>query len=108
MADTPSNKLRFGIGQGQTREMVRLASGAYADVYAPAYGSGLVTDSTGENTFDTNSLPSRYKYDADGQMISATFGPDKNGLFVRQTSEWQNNLLVAESAWFLVPSLEAP
>jgi len=110
MADSTEGpaKISFGIGSNSKRNMVRLADGSYADVFAPAYGSGLVTDSTGEHTFDTNSLPSRYRYDADGQMISATFGPDKASRFVRQTSEWENGNLKGESAWFLVDSLEAP
>jgi len=108
MADDNPDKILFGIGQGKTRAMVKLADGSYADRFAPASGSGLVTDQSGEYTFDTNSMPSRYKYDADGNMISATFGPDKSGRFVRQTSTWENGLLQAESAWFLVSSLEAP
>lgn len=108
MADDSPAKMRFGIGQGQTREMTKLPSGSYADVTAPAYGSGLVTDSTGQNTFDIGSLPSKYKYDADRNPISVTFGPNKSGLFVRQTTKWVDGLMDSESAWFLVDSMEAP
>lgn len=109
MADDNSpDKIIFGIGQGSTRKMVKLADGSYADVHAPAYGAGLVTDSTGEHTFDIGSLPSKYRYNADRNPISATFGPNSAGLFVRQTSTWVDGLLDSESAWFLVDSLEAP
>lgn len=107
MADSP-DKITFGIGQGFTRKMVRLADDSYADVTAPAYGSGLVTDSTGQYTFDISSLPSKYTYDADRNMTSATYGPNPSGKFVRQTSKWVDSLLDSESSWFLVDSLEAP
>lgn len=101
MADTP-DKITFGIGQGFTRKMVRLADGSYADTLAPAFGAGIVTDSTGEFTFDTSSLAGKYGYDADGNQIWVVYGPDKAGRRIKQTSEWQNGLLMSDSAWQLV------
>lgn len=108
MADDTPDKLSFGIGQGYTRNMVRLADGSYAERTAPAAGAGLVTDSTGQVMFDLSSLPSKFTYDADGNQTSATYGPDMAGRFVRQTSTWQNNLLVGESAWVMVSGMDAP
>lgn len=108
MANESPPTIDFGIGQGYKRSMRRLADGSYADVSAPAYGSGLVTDESGQHTFDLGSMPSRFKYDADGNQTMSTYGPDKSGLFVRQTSSWENGLLMGESAWFLVDALDAP
>lgn len=108
MADNAPDTIDFGIGQGYKRSMKRLANGSYADTYAPAYGAGLVTDSTGEHTFDIGSLPSKYKYDADRNPISATYGPNPSGLFLRQTTKWVDGLLDSESSWFLVDGLETP
>lgn len=96
------DKIIFGIGSGRTRSMARLPDGSYADRVAVAAGAGLVTDSTGEHTFDLGSLPSKFTYDADGNQTSVTYGPDMSGLYVRQTSKWENNLLMSESAWELV------
>lgn len=108
MANESPPTIDFGIGQGYKRSMRRLADGSYADVSAPAYGAGLVTDRTGKNTFDIGSLPSKYKYDMDRNPISATYGPNPAGLFVRQTTTWVDGLLDSESAWVLVDGLEAP
>jgi hypothetical protein len=108
MADDAPDKIIFGIGQGSTRKMIRLADGSYADVIAPAFGSGQVTDTTGEHTFDISSLPSKYTYDGDRNMTTATYGPNPSGKFVRQSSTYTDGLLVAETGWFLVASLEAP
>ena len=79
--------------------MVRLADGSYADRIAISAGAGLVTDSSGQATFDLSSLASTFKYDADNNQIQATYGPDPMGRYVTQKSTWQNNLLIAESAW---------
>lgn len=101
MAEEAPDKIIFGIGQGKTRAMVRLADGSYADRIAISAGAGLVTDSTGQATFDLSSLASRFKYDTDNNQIQATYGPDPMGRYVTQNSTWENNLLVAESAWIL-------
>lgn len=99
--DSP-DKILIGIANGRTRSMSRLPDGSYADRVAVAAGAGLVTDSTGEHTFDLGSLPSKFTYDTDGNQLTVTYGPDPSGLYVRQTSTWQNGLLMAESAWILV------
>lgn len=95
-------KLRFGIGQSNTREMVRLASGSYADVSAPAYGAGIVTDNTGNFTFDIVSLASVMTYDPDGNQTSIIYGPDMAGRRIMQTSQWQDGRLMSDSDWQLV------
>lgn len=100
--DNLPDKIIFGIGDGRKRSMARLPDGTYADRVAVAAGAGLVTDSTGEHTFDLGSLPSKFTYDADGNQTTVTYGPDPSGLYVRQTSTWENGLLMAESAWELV------
>lgn len=102
MADDAPDKITFGIGQGWTRKMVKLADGSYADAYAPAYGAGMVTDNTGEFIFDTSSLAGRYGYDSDGNQVWVVYGPDNSGRRIKQTSEWQNGLLMADSNWQLV------
>lgn len=101
MADNP-DKITFGIGQGFTRKMVQLADGSYADVSAPAFGAGIVTDNTGEFTFDIVSLASKITYDNDENQTSITYGPDKSGRRIMQTSQWANGLLVSDSDWQLV------
>ena len=108
MATNPAPKLLFGIGQGSTREMVRLASGSYADVSAPAYGAGIVTDNTGKFTFDIVSLGSKVKYDADGNQLAITYGPDLMGRRIMQTSRYENGLMVEDSNWQLVDENNAP
>lgn len=103
MADENSpDKILIGISSGRVRSMARLPDGSYADRVAVAAGAGLVTDSTGEHTFDLGSLPSKFSYDTDGNQTSVTYGPDPSGLYVRQTSTWEGGLLMAESAWELV------
>lgn len=102
MADDNPNKLRFGIGQGQTREMVKLASGSYADVYAPAFGAGIVTDNTGQFKFDIVSLASAMTYDVDGNQTSIIYGPDQDGRRIMQTSEWRDGRIMSDSDWQLV------
>jgi hypothetical protein len=102
MADDAPDKIIFGIGQGSTRKMIRLADGSYADVSAPAFGAGIVTDNTGQFTFDIVSLASRLTYDADGNQTSIIYGPDQAGRRIMQTSQWANGLLMSDSDWQLV------
>lgn len=102
MADNP-DKITFGIGDGKTRSMVRLADGSYADRVAVAAGAGLVTDATGQYTFDLGSLASRPEYDSAGNQVKLTYGPDPMGRYVQQTSTWAaNNLWMGDSAWRVV------
>lgn len=109
MAENESpSKIIFGIGQGNTRGMVRLADGTYADRTAPAYGAGLVTDNTGQFTFDTVSLAGKYGYDSDGNQAWVMYGPDMDGRRIKQTSQWQNGLLMADSDWQLVDANGMP
>ncbi len=108
MPDSPPDKIIFGIGQGSTRGMVRLADGTYADRYAPAFGAGIVTDNTGEFTFDTVSLASKMTYDADGNQTSIIYGPDMAGRRIMQTSQWENGLLKSDSDWQLVDAAGSP
>lgn len=103
MANETPEKITFGIGAGATRAMVRLADGTYADRTAPAVGAGLVTDETGNYTFDLGSLASRPEYDNMGNQVKLTYGPDKAGRYVQQTSTWAaNNLWMGDSAWKVV------
>lgn len=102
MPDDSPDKILIGISNGRARSMARLADGTYADRVAVAAGAGLVTDKTGKHTFDLGSLASKFTYDTDGNQTSVTYGPDPNGLYVRQTSTWENGLLMSESAWELV------
>lgn len=102
MANDAPDKIVFGIGQGRTRSMTRLADGSYADVTAPAFGAGIVTDNTGNLTFDIVSMGSKITYDSDGNQTSIMYGPDKMGRRIMQTSQWENGLLMADSDWQLV------
>ena len=104
MADSTEGpaKISFGIGSNSKRNMVRLADGSYADVFAPAFGAGIVTDNTGNYTFDTISLASKLTYDSDGNQTSIMYGPDSMGRYIMQTSQWQNGLLMSDSDWQLV------
>lgn len=103
MADDTPDKITFGIGAGRTRTMVRLADGSYADRVAISAGAGLVTDATGQYTFDLGSLASKPEYDAEGNQIKLTYGPDQMGRYVQQTSTWgPNNQWLGDSAWHLV------
>jgi len=108
MANESPDILQIGISGSRTRALKLLPNGSYVDMTAPAYGSGIVTDQTGDHTFDLGSLPCKFRYDADGNQTMVTYGPDQMGRFVRQTSTWENGLLMAESAWFLVESAEVP
>jgi hypothetical protein len=104
MADTKPqpDKIEFGIGSGSKRAMVKLSDNTYADRIAPAYGSGIVTDNTGEFTFDIVSLASKMTYDADGNQTSIIYGPDMAGRRIMQTSQWSNGMLMSDSDWQLV------
>ena len=102
MANESPPTIDFGIGQGYKRSMRRLADGSYADVSAPAYGAGIVTDNTGEFTFDIVSLGSVMTYDPDGNQTSIVYGPDMQGRRIMQTSQWDNGRLMSDSDWQLV------
>lgn len=103
MPDQPHpEKIYIGIASNSRRALIKLPDDTYVDRIAPAYGAGIVTDSTGEYTFDLGSLAVKFTYDAAGNQTTATYGPDKAGRYVRQTSTWENDLLMAESAWELV------
>lgn len=108
MANESPPTIDFGIGQGYRRTMKLQADGSYADVYAPAYGAGIVTDNTGKFTFDIVSLGSKIKYDTDGNQLSITYGPDLQGRRIMQTSVYQNGLMVEDSNWQLVDENNIP
>lgn len=107
MADLP-DKIYFGVGSGATRAMVLLPDSTYADRIALSAGGGLVTEVTGQVTFDVNSLPAKRVLDADGNVIQITCGPDSKGRFVRQTYVWVDGNQVSDSAWFMVSGMDAP
>lgn len=108
MADNP-DKIIFGIGAGQARAMQRLPDGTYADRVAISAGAGLVTDVTGNFTFDLGSLASRPEYDGEGNQVKITYGPDRAGRFVAQTSTWgPNNQWRGDSAWIVVDAAGNP
>lgn len=110
MADSTEGpaKISFGIGSNSKRNMVRLADGSYADVYAPAFGAGIVTDNTGDFTFDIVSLASAMTYDIDGNQTSIIYGPDMAGRRIMQTSQWQDGKLMSDSDWQLVNEAGEP
>lgn len=108
MADNAPDTIDFGIGQGYKRSMKRLANGSYADMSAPAYGAGIVTDNTGAFTFDIVSLASTMTYDADGNQTSIIYGPDMQGRRIMQTSQWQDGRLMSDSDWQLVNEAGEP
>lgn len=110
MADTKPqpDKIEFGIGSGSRRAMVKLSDDTYADRIAPAYGSGIVTENTGQFTFDIVSLGSKMTYDADGNQTSIIYGPDSSGRRIMQTSQWANGLLISDSDWQLVDAQGNP
>lgn len=102
MANESPPTIDFGIGQGYKRSMRRLADNSYADVSAPAYGAGIVTDNSGKFTFDIVSLGSAMTYDQDGNQTSIIYGPDMQGRRIMQTSQWQDGRLMSDSDWQLV------
>lgn len=109
MANEAPDKILIGVGhQGQQRALVRLADGTYADRMAPAFGAGIVTDNTGDFTFDIVSLASRITYDVNGNQTAIVYGPDRAGRRIRQTSEWQDGLMVSDSDWQLVDADGTP
>lgn len=107
MADLPE-KIFFGIGSGATRAMMKLPDDTYADRVAPSASGGLVTEVTGQVTFDINSLPCKRVYGPTGNIIQLTCGPDAAGRFVRQTYTWDGDNQVGDSAWFMVSGMDAP
>jgi hypothetical protein len=102
MTDRPS-RIEIPIGNGASKTLVKLADGSYAERYAAAAGAGLVTDHTGQYTFDLGSLASKPEYDTDFNQVAITYGPDREGRYVKQTSTWgPNNLWLGDSAWTVV------
>lgn len=104
---TLPDKIYFAIGSNYARAMVKLPDDTYADRVAPSASGGLVTEVTGQVVFDINSLPCRRVYDASGNLIRLTCGPDAAGRFVRQTYTWDGDNQVADSAWFMVDSIDS-
>lgn len=95
----------IGIGGGGLKRLREMPDGTYAEVVSTGAGGGggVVTDSTGQYTFDLASLASVPTYDANGNQKTITYGPDLNGRSVRQTSTWANgNVWMGDSAWVLV------
>jgi hypothetical protein len=66
-----------------------------------ATGPNIVIDTTGQYSFDLSSLASVPHYDANGNMDYITYGPDRNGRSVRQTSTWTNGRWMGDSGWVL-------
>ncbi len=97
---------------GQVQKLQEIEPNTYAPVVAAAYGgagdkpdagSFLITDSTGKYRFDVNSLASKIEYDAAGNQVAITYGPDKQGRYIKQTSTWSGSgQLMGDSAWQLV------
>ncbi|NGZ86418.1 hypothetical protein [Duganella aceris] len=65
-------------------------------------GPNVVTDTTGQFAFDLSSLASAPHYDVAGNMDYVTYGPDRNGRSIRQTSTWMNGVWMGDSGWVLV------
>lgn len=89
---------------GQVQKLQEIEPKVYAPVMAAAYGgAGVISDNTGMFRFDVNSLASRMTYDADGNQLTITYGPDRSGRRIMQTSTWgPNNLLLHDTDWQLV------
>lgn len=64
-------------------------------------GPKVVTDTTGQFSFDVSSLPSVPHCDANGNMDYITYGPDRSGRSIRQTSTWTNGRWMGDSGWVL-------
>jgi len=62
---------------------------------------GAVIDSSGKYSFDLASLPAAFTYDGSGNVLTQTYGPDRNGRTVRRTKTWNSNLLSSDSAYAL-------
>jgi hypothetical protein len=67
-----------------------------------ATGAGVVTDTSGQFTFDLSSLACTPHYDGNGNMDYVTYGPDRNGRSIRQTSTWTNGVWMGDSGWVIV------
>lgn len=63
---------------------------------------GAIVDSTGNFAFDPASLPKAYTYDADKNILTITYGPNREGRKVRITNTWSGGLKMAESAPVLI------
>lgn len=89
---------------GRVQKLQEIEPNTYAPVVAAAYGgAGVITDSTGKYRFDVNSLASKIEYDTAGNQASITYGPDKQGRYIKQTSTWSaSGQLMGDSAWQLV------
>lgn len=96
--------IKVSTAAGQVQKLVEFEPGVFAPVVATAYGgAGVITDSTFTYRFDVNSLASRMTYDDDGNQLTITYGPDKAGRRIMQTSTWgANNQLLHDTGWQLV------
>lgn len=96
--------IEVATAAGGTQLLQEIRPGVYAPVHATAYGgAGVITDNTGQYRFDINSLASVLTYDSDGNQLTITYGPDKQGRRIMQTSQWgDNNRLLSDSDWQLV------
>ena len=68
----------------------------------PPGASAIVIDSTGIFSFALDSLRVTKTYDGSGNALSATYGPDANGKFVRRTSVWAGGQQTSQSAYLMV------
>lgn len=95
---------------GQVQKLQEIEPKVYAPITAAAYGgAGVISDNTGMYRFDVNSLASQMTYDADGNQLTITYGPDKSGRRIMQRSVWgPNNLLMSDSDWQLVDAQGNP
>jgi len=91
--------IKFSVLSGAFKVMRDMLNGTYAEVVASA---NIVTDSTGQYTFDKASLPSAATYDANNNIVTVTYGPDANGRSFRKTSTWTNGVWMGDSAWVVV------
>ncbi len=59
-------------------------------------------ESAGAYTFDLDSLACVPTYDASGNQITSTYGPDALGRSIRQTSTWTNGVWMGDTGWVLL------
>lgn len=59
----------------------------------------LVADSTGQYSFDMNSLAQTLTYNGDGNLETVTVGPDRDGNSFRQTLTYTAGKVTGISAW---------
>lgn len=91
--------IKFSVLSGALKVLRDMMNGTYAEVVA---NTNILTDSTGQYTFDKASLPSVPTYDASLNMVAVTYGPDANGRSFRRTSTWTNGVWMGDSAWVVV------